>query len=71
MPSVANLLITGMKCQLTMGDFIANKMKTRDINVMPSFNGFSVVNTAADLTAACLQPWSPVVCWNRRSSNSS
>jgi len=44
----ANLLITvlllNMKRQLTIGDFIAKKMKTRDINVMQSFNGFTVVN---------------------------
>ena len=48
----ANLLITvlllNMKRQLTIGDFNAKKMKTRDINVMPSFNGFTVVNTAAN-----------------------
>jgi len=48
----ANLLITvlllNMKRQLTIGDFIAKKMKTRDINVMQSFNGFTVVNTTAD-----------------------
>jgi len=68
----ANLLITvlllNMKRQLTIGDFIAKKMKTRDINVMQSFNGFTVVNTTAD--NSCMHVcnhWSPVVCWNRRS----
>jgi len=54
----SNLLITvlllNMKCQLTKGDFIAKKMKTRDINVMPSFNDFTVVNTAAGNSCCCM-----------------
>ena len=63
----SNLLITvlllNMKCQLTKGDFIAKKMKTRDINVMPSFNDFTVVNTAAGNSCCCMvcSHWSPVL----------
>ena len=46
--SVYYSIIVKYETPATIGDFIAKKMKTRDINVMPSFNGFTVVNTAAD-----------------------
>ena len=46
--SVYYSIIVKYETPATIGDFIAKKMKTRDINVMPSFNGFTVVNTAAN-----------------------